>query len=33
MIYPTNKRGVFNPIVEQIENTFRVVGNACERAG
>lgn len=32
MIYPAHKRGVFNPIVEQMENTFRA-GNACERAG
>jgi hypothetical protein len=32
MIYPTNKRDIFDPIVEQMEDTFRA-GDACERAG
>ena len=32
MIYPAEKRDVFSPIIEQMEDTFRP-GNACEAAG
>ena len=32
MIYPADKSDLFNPIVEQMENTFRP-GESCERAG
>lgn len=32
MLYPTDRRDIFDPIVEHIENTFRP-GRDCERAG
>jgi hypothetical protein len=32
MIYPRERRAVFNPIVERMEDTFRA-GDACDRAG